>query len=133
MQEMLDILVFAPHPDDGEIGCGGMLALANSKGLKTGIVDMTAGEAATRGTPAWDQAMTRLCAEIDRVRDEHGGEAITPFNYGGSNGYLTDGLVTATLYVAQAYLHPLANPTAGERLALICASTRSSTTRSAMN
>ena len=34
--------------------------------------------------------------------------------------YLTDGLVTATLYVAQAYLHPLANPTAGERLALIC-------------
>ena len=33
--------------------------------------------------------------------------------------YLTDGLVTTALHVATTYLHPLPNPTAGERIALI--------------
>ncbi len=36
-----------------------------------------------------------------------------------SYAYLTDGLVRATLHVAQTYLHPLPNPTEGERLALM--------------
>ena len=33
--------------------------------------------------------------------------------------YLTDGLVTTALYVAQTYLHPVSNPTSGERIAVI--------------
>lgn len=33
--------------------------------------------------------------------------------------YLTDGLVTTALHVASTYLHPLANPTRGERIAVI--------------
>ena len=33
--------------------------------------------------------------------------------------YLTDGLVMAALYAARAYLHPVSNPTSGERIALI--------------
>ncbi len=33
--------------------------------------------------------------------------------------FLTDGLVRSTLYLAQTHLHPLANPTNGERIALI--------------
>jgi len=33
--------------------------------------------------------------------------------------FLTDGLVTTALYVADTLLHPLANPTAGERIAVI--------------
>ncbi|SLN66688.1 Bifunctional uridylyltransferase/uridylyl-removing enzyme [Falsiruegeria litorea R37] len=33
--------------------------------------------------------------------------------------YLTDGLVRATLYVASEILHPLANPTQGERIAVM--------------
>ncbi|GAB5438026.1 [protein-PII] uridylyltransferase [Falsiruegeria mediterranea] len=33
--------------------------------------------------------------------------------------YLTDGLVRATLYVASEVLHPLANPTQGERIAVL--------------
>jgi [protein-PII] uridylyltransferase len=33
--------------------------------------------------------------------------------------YLTDGLVTAALHLAQAHLHQLSNPTEGERIALI--------------
>jgi len=33
--------------------------------------------------------------------------------------YLTDGLVTSALYLAQTHLHPLPNPTKGEHIALI--------------
>ncbi|MEP5087915.1 MAG: [protein-PII] uridylyltransferase, partial [Paracoccaceae bacterium] len=33
--------------------------------------------------------------------------------------YLTDGLVTSLLYVAQTYLHPLSNPTKSERITVI--------------
>lgn len=40
----LDVLVFGPHPDDAEIGAGGLLAKMKSLGHSTGIVDMTAGD-----------------------------------------------------------------------------------------
>ncbi len=36
-----------------------------------------------------------------------------------SYSYLTDGLVTTALFVASQLLHPLSNPTAGERIAVI--------------
>ena len=38
------------HPDDAEISCGGTLAKHGALGFKTGIVDLTHGEMATRGT-----------------------------------------------------------------------------------
>lgn len=47
----LDILVFAAHPDDAELGCSGTIASHISKGKKVGIVDLTRGEMGTRGTP----------------------------------------------------------------------------------
>ncbi len=47
----LDILVFAAHPDDAELGCAGTIAAHIDKGYKVGIVDFTAGEMGTRGTP----------------------------------------------------------------------------------
>lgn len=47
----LDILVFAAHPDDAELGCAGTIALHIAKGYKVGIVDFTQGEMGTRGTP----------------------------------------------------------------------------------
>ncbi|MCX7636692.1 MAG: bacillithiol biosynthesis deacetylase BshB1 [Cyclobacteriaceae bacterium] len=47
----LDILVFAAHPDDAELGCGGTLAKHAEKGFKVGIADLTRGELGTRGTP----------------------------------------------------------------------------------
>ena len=47
----LDILAFGAHPDDVELGCGGTLAKAVSEGKQTGIIDLTQGEMATRGTP----------------------------------------------------------------------------------
>ena len=46
----LAILVFAAHPDDAELGCGGTLALHADLGKKIGVVDLTRGELGTRGT-----------------------------------------------------------------------------------
>jgi bacillithiol biosynthesis deacetylase BshB1 len=45
----LDLLVFGPHPDDAEIGCGGILLKMAALGYKCGIVDLTAGEMGTGG------------------------------------------------------------------------------------
>jgi len=46
----LDLLVFAVHPDDAELSCGGILLTEKLRGKKTGIVDLTQGELGTRGT-----------------------------------------------------------------------------------
>jgi bacillithiol biosynthesis deacetylase BshB1 len=47
----LDVLAIAAHPDDVELTCGGTLLKAAAQGYKTGIIDLTAGEMGTRGTP----------------------------------------------------------------------------------
>lgn len=47
----LDILAFAAHPDDAELGCGGTLLSHRAQGRTTGIIDLTRGELGTRGTP----------------------------------------------------------------------------------
>lgn len=47
---MLDVLVFSPHPDDAELGCGGAIVKAVKNDLAVGIIDMTAGEKGTYGT-----------------------------------------------------------------------------------
>lgn len=48
----VDVLAFAAHPDDAELGCGATLALAAESGLRVAVADLTAGEMATNGTPA---------------------------------------------------------------------------------
>lgn len=40
----IDVLVFGPHPDDAEIGAGGLLLKMKDLGHTTGIVDMTHGD-----------------------------------------------------------------------------------------
>lgn len=46
----LDILVFASHPDDAELGCAGTILKHVNLGYKVGIVDLTQGELGTRGS-----------------------------------------------------------------------------------
>lgn len=46
----LDVLVFAVHPDDAELGCSGTILKEIAAGKKVGIVDLTRGELGTRGT-----------------------------------------------------------------------------------
>ncbi|PKM81565.1 MAG: bacillithiol biosynthesis deacetylase BshB1 [Firmicutes bacterium HGW-Firmicutes-14] len=49
--ETVDILAFGAHPDDVEIGAGGLIAKETSLGYKVGIIDLTMGEMGSRGTP----------------------------------------------------------------------------------
>ena len=59
----LDILVFGPHPDDAEIGAGGLLLRMKAEGYKTGIVDMTRGDMGW-GTPEERDAECEAAARI---------------------------------------------------------------------
>jgi N-acetylglucosamine malate deacetylase 1 len=47
----LDLLAIAAHPDDVEQTCGGTLIKMAETGYRTGILDLTAGDMGTRGTP----------------------------------------------------------------------------------
>ena len=47
----VDLLVFGPHPDDIEIGFGGVVALHAAKGYCVGLCDLTRGELGSNGTP----------------------------------------------------------------------------------
>ena len=59
----LDILVFAVHPDDAELGCSGTILKHIASGKKVGIIDLTRGELGTRGT-----AETREQESADSTR-----------------------------------------------------------------
>ena len=48
--EQVDIIAFGAHPDDVEIGAGGLLAKEVELGYRVGIIDLTRGEMGTRGT-----------------------------------------------------------------------------------
>jgi bacillithiol biosynthesis deacetylase BshB1 len=47
---MADLLVFSPHPDDAEIGCGATIAAHVRLGASVVVVDATRGEMGSRGT-----------------------------------------------------------------------------------
>jgi len=47
----LDVLAFGAHADDVEITCGGTMIKLAALGYKTGVISLTRGEMATRGTP----------------------------------------------------------------------------------
>jgi len=49
-KDSLDILAIAAHRDDVEQTCAGALLKASQHGQRTGILDLTRGEAGTRGT-----------------------------------------------------------------------------------
>jgi bacillithiol biosynthesis deacetylase BshB1 len=51
MEKPLDILAIAAHPDDVEQTCGGTLLKMAEAGYRTGILDLTAGDMGTRGSP----------------------------------------------------------------------------------
>ena len=46
----VDLLVFGPHPDDIEIGLGGVVARHVDLGFRVGLCDLTAGEMGSNGT-----------------------------------------------------------------------------------
>lgn len=60
----LDLLVIAAHPDDAEMSAGGTIALATRLGKRVGVIDLTRGESATRGTPEIRAAESARASEI---------------------------------------------------------------------
>lgn len=60
----VDIMAFGAHPDDVEIGAGGLLAKEAALGYKVGIVDLTKGEMGTRGTSEIRASEAQRAAEI---------------------------------------------------------------------
>lgn len=50
MQQQIDILAFAAHPDDVELSAAGTLLKHKALGYSTGIVDLTQGELGSRGS-----------------------------------------------------------------------------------
>jgi N-acetylglucosamine malate deacetylase 1 len=60
----LDVLAFGVHPDDVELGCGGVLVVEKANGKRTGIVDLTQGELGTRGTAETRKEEAAAAAKI---------------------------------------------------------------------
>lgn len=63
----LDLLALAAHPDDVEQTCGGTILKMAEKGYRTGILDLTAGDMGTRGTPATRIEESEAAAKILRA------------------------------------------------------------------
>jgi bacillithiol biosynthesis deacetylase BshB1 len=60
----LDLLAIAAHPDDVEQTCGGTLIRMAEAGYRTGVLDLTAGEMGTRGTPEQRMAEAEIAAKV---------------------------------------------------------------------
>jgi N-acetylglucosamine malate deacetylase 1 len=60
----LDVLAIAAHPDDVEQTCGGTLLKAAEAGYRTGVLDLTAGDMGTRGTPEERIAESQRAAKV---------------------------------------------------------------------
>jgi N-acetylglucosamine malate deacetylase 1 len=59
----VDLLAFGPHPDDIEIGIGGIVAKHAALGHRVGLCDLTAGEMGSNGT------VEERLAEAEAARD----------------------------------------------------------------
>jgi bacillithiol biosynthesis deacetylase BshB1 len=64
----LDLIAFGAHPDDVELFAGGTLAKMAALGHAVGIVDLTRGEAGTRGTSAIRFQEARKAAKVLKVK-----------------------------------------------------------------
>jgi N-acetylglucosamine malate deacetylase 1 len=63
----VDVLAIAAHRDDVEQTCGGTLLRMKALGLRTGIMDLTQGEAGTRGSAVERAAEAAEAARILQV------------------------------------------------------------------
>jgi len=59
----LDVLAIAAHPDDVEQTCGGTMIRMAEMGYRTGVLDLTAGDMGTRGTPEQRVAESEIAGQ----------------------------------------------------------------------
>lgn len=74
MSATVDALVFGAHPDDVELTCGGLVASLAARGARVVIVDLTRGEAASRGTP---EERAREASQAAHILGAAGRETLT--------------------------------------------------------
>lgn len=67
----LDLLAVMAHPDDAELLCGGSLAKASAAGRRVAILDLSAGELGSSGTPETRNREAARAAEILGVAERH--------------------------------------------------------------
>lgn len=60
----LHLLVIAAHPDDAELTCGGTVVASVRQGYSVGILDLSAGELGTRGSPALRREESLRAAQL---------------------------------------------------------------------
>ena len=63
----VDLLAIFPHPDDAELTCGGTLLKSARQGYRVGILDLSQGEMASRGTVAARTSESAGAASILQV------------------------------------------------------------------
>jgi bacillithiol biosynthesis deacetylase BshB1 len=63
----VDLLAIFPHPDDAELTCGGTLLKSARQGYRVGILDLSLGEMASRGTVELRAAESTRAASILQV------------------------------------------------------------------
>ncbi len=76
MSDSYDILSIGAHPDDVEVGSGGVLIDLHKRGYKTGIVIMTQGEMGTGGTPEI------RAKEVENAAAILGADIVAQFDWG---------------------------------------------------
>jgi bacillithiol biosynthesis deacetylase BshB1 len=64
MDQDLDLLVVAPHPDDAEISVGGTILASRSLGLRVGVLDLTDGEPTPFGSVEIRARETQKATEV---------------------------------------------------------------------
>jgi bacillithiol biosynthesis deacetylase BshB1 len=80
----IDLLVFGPHPDDLEIGVGATIARHTAEGYGVGLIDLTAAELSSNGTPEERRAEAADAARVlgasfrENLAWPDGGIAVTP-------------------------------------------------------
>lgn len=71
LEQPLDILTVAPHPDDAEISVGGTLVTCQRQGLRTGVLDLTNGEPTPNGSPEIRAKETAAATQILKLDWRH--------------------------------------------------------------
>jgi len=61
---LVDVLAIGAHPDDAELGCGGLLCALKARGHRFALLDLTAGEKGSRGDAATRAAEAKAAAEL---------------------------------------------------------------------
>ena len=71
LEQPLDILAVAPHPDDAEISVGGTLVQCQRQGLRIGVLDLTNGEPTPYGSPEIRARETAAASQVLKLDWRH--------------------------------------------------------------